>query len=192
MNLYLRLLRVLLGGWMQPRQHYTSTVDSRFRVMPHDLDAFGHMNNGRYLQIMDVARMKWMLATGVLAAIRQHRWSPVLGGGLVRYRHSLRFLQSYTVRTHLLGWQGQWFFLEHRFFDDAGRTVAVGVSRAGLRSAGRWVPASQVANSVSPDAQSPELPTYVSEWLAIEDAVCQRPQDRTQATPPSGPAQEAA
>ncbi|MEM8981752.1 MAG: thioesterase family protein [Pseudomonadota bacterium] len=192
MNLYMRLLRVLLGGWFSPRLPHTSTVDSRFRVLPHDLDAFGHMNNGRYLQIMDVARLQWMLTTGVLAAIRQHRWAPVLGGGLVRFRHSLRFWQTYQVRTHLLGWQGQWFFLEHRFLDKTGRTVAVGVSRAGLRHAGRWVPACDVANSVAPNASSPELPAYVANWLDIEEAVFRREQQHPSAGAPTQCPQEAA
>ena len=69
MNLYVRLFRVLLGGWIQTGSHYADTTLSRFRVWLHDLDAFGHMNNGRYLQIMDVARTHWMVRTGVLGAI---------------------------------------------------------------------------------------------------------------------------
>ena len=172
MNLYLRLMRVLLGSWFEARRHHSSPVDSQFRVMPHDLDAFGHMNNGRYLQIMDVARMQWMLSAGVFAVIRRQRWAPVLGGGLVRYRQALRLWQPYRVRTELLGWEGQWFFLEHRFLDAAGRTAAVGVSRAGLRHAGRWVPAAQVADHVESGAVSPALPSFVCDWLRVEDAVC--------------------
>ena len=35
------------------------------RVWPTDLDMNVHMNNGRYLQIMDVARAEWMMRTGV-------------------------------------------------------------------------------------------------------------------------------
>ncbi|NNC65690.1 MAG: thioesterase family protein, partial [Gammaproteobacteria bacterium] len=99
MNLYLRLLLVWLRNIAEAKRHYSHRAESRFRVLPHDIDAFGHMNNGRYLQIMDVARLEWMLQTQVAGAIRKNRWSPVLGGGAIRYRHSLTLLQPYRVHT---------------------------------------------------------------------------------------------
>lgn len=171
MNLYLRLLLVWLRNFGGHRQHYSHRCDSRFRVLPHDLDAFGHMNNGRYLQIMDVARTEWMLQTGVAGAIRQHRWSPILGGGVIRYRHSLRLMQHYRVLTRLLGWDHRWFYLEHAFVDQADRCVAIGVARAGLRNGGRWVPADEVATRVHPGALSPTMPDHVHDWINVEEAM---------------------
>ena len=53
MNLYLRLLLVWLRNIPAKKRHHSHGANSRFRVLPHDLDAFGHMNNGRYHQIMD-------------------------------------------------------------------------------------------------------------------------------------------
>ncbi len=171
MNLYFRLLIVWLRNVACATRHYTQATRSRFRVLPHDLDAFGHMNNGRYLQIMDVARVEWMLQTGVARAIRRYRWSPLLGGGVIRYRHSLTLLQSYRVRTRLLGWDRRWFYLEHCFIDGNGRCVAAGVTRAGLRDSNGWVHANVVANLVYPGALSPAIPSHISEWLELEDAM---------------------
>ena len=139
MNLYVRLLRVVLVGMIEASIHYADRTASRFRVWLHDLDAFGHMNNGRYLQIMDVARTHWMVRTGVLGAIRRNRWAPLLGGGFIRYRHSLKILQRYTVHSRLLCWDDRWFFLEHVFADRRNRPVAIGISRAALRKDGDWV-----------------------------------------------------
>ena len=174
MNLYLRLLWVTVKSWFRPTTHYSRALESRFRVLPHDLDAFGHMNNGRYLQIMDVARVEWMLRTGVAGAIRRNRWTPLLGGGFIRYRYSLRFLQPYRVRTRLLCWDTKWFFLEHVFIDPRGRHVAVGISRAALRSGGAWVPAQAVAETVHSGAASPNVPDYVMEWLELEEEMFRR------------------
>lgn len=170
MNLYLRLLRVLLAALLKQRVLYTAVIESRFRVWPHDIDLFGHMNNGRYLQIMDVARADWMIRTGVAGTIRRNRWAPLLGGGFIRFRHSLHFLQTYRVRTRLMGWDHRWFFLEHVFIDTNGRCLAKGISRAALRSRGKWVCTSEVAMDVHPDAtHSPELPEHVPQWLQLED-----------------------
>ena len=171
MNLYLRLLLVWLRNFAEAKRHYSHGTESRFRVLPHDLDAFGHMNNGRYLQIMDVARVEWMIQTEVAGAIRRNRWSPILGGGVIRYRHSLRLLQLYRVHTHLLGWDHRWFYLEHTFKDQHGRCVAVGVTRAGLRNGDEWVHADEVVASVHPGARSPAIPQHVHDWIELEEAM---------------------
>jgi len=168
MNLYLRLLLMMLRNLSADRHHHTHICHSRFRVLPHDLDAFGHMNNGRYLQIMDVARAEWMMQTGVASAIRKNRWNPILGGGFIRFRHSMKLWQSYRVLTRLLGWDKRWFYLEHCFYDSQQRYVAVGVTRAGLRKNGAWVMAYEVAEVVEPGAESPEIPEHVLEWLELE------------------------
>lgn len=171
MNLYLRLLIVLLKNLGGQRRHHLEVTESSFRVLPHDLDAFGHMNNGRYLQIMDVARTEWMLGTGVAASIRSNRWSPLLGGGVVRYRHSLRLLQRYRVRTRLLGWDARWFYLEHSFIDARNRCVAAGVTRAALYSQNGWVHADEVAASVQPGARSPAMPAHIRDWVNLEESM---------------------
>ncbi len=180
MNLYLRLLLVWLRNIPETKRHYSHGAESRFRVLPHDLDAFGHMNNGRYLQIMDVARVEWMLQTQVAGAIRKNRWSPILGGGVIRYRHSLRLLQVYRVHTRLLGWDQRWFYLEHSFKDNRDRCVAVGVTRAGLRSQNDWVHADEVVNSVHPGARSPAIPKHIHDWISLEEAMFRHGADRRQ------------
>jgi acyl-CoA thioesterase FadM len=169
MNLYLRLLLVLFGNLSKSRLHYSESVVRCFRVWPHDIDILGHMNNGRYHQIMDVARADWMLRTGVASAIRNNRWSPILGGSFVRFRQSLRMMQRYHVRTSLLCWDQRWFFLEHCFLDHRGECVAKGISRAALRKDGSWVHTDDVAFHVHPEASSPEMPGHVAEWMLLED-----------------------
>ena len=172
MNLYLRLILTWLRNRRSDARHYLHVARSRFRVLPHDLDAFGHMNNGRYLQIMDVARVEWMMQTGVAGEIRRQGWAPLLGGGAMRFRHSLRFLQRYEVRTRLLGWDERWFYLEHTFVHARMRSVAVGITRAGLRRNGQWVPATEVAEAVYPGATPPTMPGHVKDWTELEEAIC--------------------
>ena len=174
MNLYMRLLMTLLSGLIKPRLRYSDTSERRFRVWLHDLDAFGHMNNGRYLQIMDVARVDWMLRSGVAGVIRRGRYAPLLGGGLTHFRHPLKLFQSYTVRTRLVHWDARWFYLEHAFVDSRGRQVAVGVSRAGLRSNGAWADTNAIAKAVDVDAVSPVAPSYIESWLASDGELSRR------------------
>lgn len=171
MNLYFRLLRAYLYGLIGGGIHHAEPAESRFRVWFNDLDAFGHMNNGRYLQIMDVARTEWMTRMGIVAAMRRNRWAALLGGGVVRFRHSLRVFQLYRVRTRLLYWDDRWFFLEHAFIDAADRCVAVGVTRAAMRGAGEWIPTGRIVEAVRPGAEPPAPPAYLRDWLEIEERV---------------------
>ena len=183
MNLYVRLLLALWSGIRADRLQHNAVFKKSFRVWPHDLDAFGHMNNGRYLQIMDVARAEWMVRTGVLGTMRNHGWTALLGGGATRFRHSLSLWQSYEVDTRLLCWDQRWFYFEHSFLDLSGRCLAVGVSQAAIRDKKGWVCANRVAAEVAPDQPSPPMPVFLRDWLNLDEAMfchAQQPQmDRT-------------
>jgi hypothetical protein len=126
------------------------------------------MNNGRYLQIMDVARAEWMVRSGVVRSMRRRRWGALLGGGTTRFSRSLKLWQRYQVRTRVLYWDSRWFYIEHLFTDDAGRKVAVGVSRAALRHTSGWVHTADVVETIAPGATSPPAPNYLAHWKRLD------------------------
>ena len=181
MNLYARLFMALLRSWGGERAPHDEVNYSRFRVWPHDLDAFGHMNNGRYLQIMDVSRAQWMARTGVLRAMRRQKWGAVLGGNITRYRRSLKPFQSYSVQTNLVCWDDRWFFFKHMFLDRQGRCVAVGLSRAALRAPQGWVATCDVVEQVQPGVRSPEMPEYFKAWVQAENVMYRDAQPEAEA-----------
>ena len=168
MNLYLRLLVAVIRGLLRPKAPVSHVAESRFRVMLHDIDVFGHMNNGRYLQIMDVARAEWMARAGVLGAMWRNRWSAMLGGTTVRFRRSLSPFQRYIVRTRLLCYDSEWFYLEHTVATSTNNTIAVGVSRAALRGGGVWLSTEKVMSQVEPNVVSAPMPDYVKTLFQAE------------------------
>ena len=66
MNLYLRLLFLLLGIWRLPPRGLLEASRAVFRVLPNDCDMNLHMNNGRYLSFMDLGRVHLMAQSGLL------------------------------------------------------------------------------------------------------------------------------
>lgn len=171
MNLYFRLLLNLLISRWQTRINTSETTNSRFRVWPQDIDVFGHMNNGRYLQIMDVARTAWMSRCGALGAMIDNHWGAALGGGSIRFRKSLKAFERYEVTTRLLCWDSRWFYLEHGFVDSQGRCVAVGVSRAAIRSRKGWVRTGDIMALIDPEAVSAPVPDYLRQMGSAEEAM---------------------
>jgi len=168
MNLYLRLLL----AWLRSKRLGTLSpvvpLSTAFRVWPTDLDAFGHMNNGRYLQIMDVARFEWMVRCGMTSAMVKGKWSALLGGTLMRYRYALKPFQPYRVTTQLIFWDELWVYIEHRFINQKGRQVAAGIARAGMRKDGAWVSPQGALDDLFPGCCCPNEPAYLSAWLQAE------------------------
>ncbi len=189
MNLYFRLFIGLLCAAFRRPISVADSARNAFRVLPSDIDLFGHMNNGRYLQIMDVARCCWMLRSGVIGVMAKNRWSAVLGGGTIRFRRALKPLESYRVTTRLICWDRRWFYLEHGFIDRRGNCVAVGNSRAALRHKGKWVPAQRMIDLVAPGLTSEPMPAYLRDLNDNEDKMNQAfmsaYQPATQASSPS-------
>ncbi len=173
MNLYFRVLIAFLKNFLRPKMGYREALVSTHRVWLTDIDLFGHMNNGRYLQIMDVSRSAWMLRTGVARAMLANRWSAVIGGAVVRFRRTLRPLQIYRLETRLLSWDERWWFLQHRFVDREGRPIAMAIARCALRDSNGWVNTKMVLGAVSPDAIPPVPPEFAEHWLASENAMWQ-------------------
>jgi acyl-CoA thioesterase FadM len=140
-------------------------------VWPQDIDVFGHMNNGRYLQVMDVARVDWMRRTRILDRIWANRCSALLGGSVIRYCKALRPFERYRVHTSLIAWEARWAFLQHRCTNEAGELVALGYTRAALRNADGWVPPQRILDEVEPGLASAELPSLVRRWLGVDDGL---------------------
>ena len=171
MNLYFRVLIAFIKNVWRPRMDYRSVMVSTHRVWPTDIDLFGHMNNGRYLQVMDVSRLAWMIRIGVAQEMWHQRWGAVMGGAVVRFRRSLKAFETYRVHTRLLSWDERWWFLEHRFVDEDDRTLAVTVARCALRHNQGWVDTERVLRAVSPDAVPPLSPDIVAGWFTSEQAM---------------------
>lgn len=164
MNLYLRLLWLLLARRLRRRTNLWEPCETPFRVWPTDLDLLGHMNNGRYLTIMDLARMDLMLRSGTWRQLKARRWYPVIAGQTITYRRSLQPFQRFVVRTRVLGSDDRWLYLEQTFL--TGRDVAAqAIVRARfLRRSGGGVDVEELYELVGRPAEDPQMPAWVSRW----------------------------
>ncbi len=168
MNLLVRLIATLLVSWRASRVGILDQVRLRFLVWPNDLDNNLHMNNGRYLTVMDLGRTALMIRVGLLPVIAKRRWSPVVGGILVRFRRSLSPFQRYTLTTQLLGWDEKWVYLQQSFDTPRG-PACVAVVRACFRVKGGTVPSAEIMAALGqPDLASPPLPEAVQKWADAE------------------------
>jgi len=164
MNLFLRLLLVLLTARFRPRCGMLGPVRKRFLVWPPDLDVLLHVNNGVYLSMLDVARVDLLLRSGMAPILRKHGIYPVVAAQTIRFRRSLQLFQAFEVETTVLGWDQKAIIIQHHFLRQ-GEVVADAVVRSRfLRRRGGTVSARELLDLLGHTGPSPELPPWIDAW----------------------------
>jgi acyl-CoA thioesterase FadM len=167
MILFFRLIKVLLGILWRPPLALLDESIVEFRVWPNDLDLNLHMNNGRYLSLMDLGRLDLIFRMGMLRHMIRQRWRPVAASATIRFRRSLKPFQKFQIRTRLVCWDEQWIFFEQRF-ESEGRLVARGLIRAFLRGGAGNVPTAEILEVMGQNVASPPMPEFVALWRESE------------------------
>lgn len=168
MNLYFRLVWTWLRArFFKTRIAVGDPIELSLRVWPTDLDVNGHMNNGRYMTITDLAFVEYFTRTGLLAAALRKGWRPMLGGSLISYRRGLKPFTRYTLRFSMVCWDRRWNYLQFRFLHD-GKTMALGHAKGALVGRAGVVPIEQSRAALGLAAASPAFPPAVSAWILAE------------------------
>ena len=167
MNLYLRLLWTLLRCWRMPRITAGDTLMRSLRVLPNDLDINGHMNNGRYLTVVDLMLMEYFVRSGFARVMLREGWRPMSGGSFISYRRGLKPLQTYTLRFRLDACDGQWNYMRFEF-TCGGKVCAAGYMKGAAVSREGFVPNAVSYGKLGLALPEGALPAPVSHWLAAE------------------------
>jgi acyl-CoA thioesterase FadM len=135
----------------------------RMRVLPNDIDINLHMNNARYLNIMDYARTHLLARTRLLEHIIHSRWKPLVGAAWLTYRRSLPLFSAFSLTSRLVCWDDRWFYIEQTFTGKEG-LAAVGWVKGILRDANGSVNPQKVIEGVAPGVVSPPIPDAIVTW----------------------------
>lgn len=146
-----------------PRMHLFDEDLIRMRVWPNDIDLNLHMNNGRYLNVMDFARTHLLARAGLLEHIIRSRWQPLVGAVWITYRRSLPLFAKFEIASRLVCWDERWFYLEQTFTGRAG-LAAVGWVKGALRNASGVVEPQKVLEGVESGIVSPPMPDSIAQW----------------------------
>ena len=168
MSFLLRFIKV----WLQAqfgRKHPSLLADSlvHLRVWPNDLDMNIHVNNGRYLTLMDLGRMDLMFRSGAMKLWLAKGLQPLVGLSMCRHFKALTVFQPFILRTKVLGWDAKWIYFEQRF-ESKGQLYALGVVKGLMAGSAGPLPTAEVFAMLGITGESPALPAYVADWLSSE------------------------
>ena len=135
----------------------------RMRVWPNDIDLNLHMNNARYLSVMDYGRVHLLARTRLLSHILRSRWKPMVGAVWITYRRSLPVFSAFSLNSRMVCWDDRWFYIEQTFVTEEG-LAAVGWVKAVVRDAQGSVNPQRAMAAICPGAVSPAMPESMAAW----------------------------
>ena len=126
-------------------------------MLPNDLDLNLHMNNGRYLTLLDLGRIEMMIRLGLGPVVRKNRWNPVVASQKIAFLRALSPFQQFTIRTRIPGWDDKWLYF-HQTFEIGGDIYADAVIKTIFLSPKGRVPSEDLIRAIGADPASPPLP----------------------------------
>jgi len=171
LSLYFRLIWLFITANKRPLVPALGPSRITLTVLPNDLDALGHMNNGRFLSVMDLGRVDLLIRSGFYVVARKRRWFPLVGRVSIEYRKPLLPWQRYTIETRTVGWDDRWFYIQQVFLLQNEVAAVAGV-KAMIRSPQGAVSPADALMAVGAPTTSPEIPAcwaHLCERLSVSN-----------------------
>ncbi|HVG25146.1 MAG TPA: thioesterase family protein [Thermoanaerobaculia bacterium] len=159
MLLFFRIVVTILLSGLRRKVGPLESATVYFRAWPHDCDLNFHLNAGRYVSFMDVARVELIARMRVLRRALKRGWRPVVGGATITYRRSVMPFERFSITSRVAAWDEKWFYIEHLVHKQDGTLAATGVMRTLLRGPnGNVAPREMLALLGAEHLRSPEVP----------------------------------
>ena len=178
MNLWIRLIWYVATAWFRPSLTQPDEISRlSFRVWPTDLDLSLHMNNGRYLTIMDIGRLDFMVRTGLWRPLLTNGWTPIASGIAIRFRRELRLFDRFELETRLLAWSEVTVVMEQilRFSSGprSGQVASRALFKGGLydRQTKAFLPIARLMKEIGAEVEPPPLTPDVEAFLKADEAI---------------------
>lgn len=171
MSFLFRFAKVWLRSLLAPKVSGASQSSVlHFRVWPNDLDLNLHVNNGRYLTLMDLGRMDLMFRSGAIRYWFKGELTPLVGLSFCRHFKALRLFQAFELKTKVLGWDAKWVYFEHRF-EAEGKLYALGIVKGLMAGPKGLLPSTELMQLLGIQEASPELKAYLKDLNLSERGV---------------------
>ncbi|GAB5360671.1 hypothetical protein AAMO2058_000647300 [Amorphochlora amoebiformis] len=102
---FTKIPKKALTGWHQ----YSSMV-----IFP-DIDFNDHMNNARYNKALGMARLYFVVQSGLWQCMLRLRVKGGLKAVTIRFRREIKPFTRYKILSRLAGWDERSLFYEHKF-----------------------------------------------------------------------------
>ncbi len=174
MNLLVRSLWVLIVSCFKPRISPLEEISLPLRILPNDLDLNGHLNNGRYLLLLDLASLALFLRSGMVKQMVRLKLRPMVGGTIISYRKGLSLFERCTLAIRWVAWDDRWHYFRFIFLNANGTLSATGYFKGALVSKNGIYPTDEIFRQFGFNLKERKIPPAVAYWMASEKALFSR------------------
>jgi acyl-CoA thioesterase FadM len=167
MNLYFRMLVFILKSFFAKSLDPHEVSIMSFRVLPSDIDINLHLNNGRYLTMMDIGRLDFVMRTGLFKLMLKKKWLPVAVSVHITFLKELNPWTKFELQTRIVTWDDKWFYLEQNFIHNK-KIHASAIVKTTFREKGKIKNPHEITNLLKPQTLKPEMPLYLKELIEGE------------------------
>lgn len=162
---YLARLGITLAGSMaRGRLGPLDTSRLPLRVWPTDVDTYLHLNNGRFLTLMDIGRWDLSVRAGWVHRAMADGWRPVVAAATVRFRRELKAFEPFELVTRIAFWDDRSVYFEHRF-ERGDVLFAQGFVRAVVKRKGQSMSGPEVMAALGHSGPPPSPPAALGAWI---------------------------
>lgn len=165
MNLFWRTLWTILFSRFDAKVGLMDACRTSFYVLPTDVDILFHLNNGRYLSIMDLARTNQMIRCGYLKKFNDHAIYPVIASETIRFKKSINLFKRFDIITKIIGWDDKFIYVSQVFIrkNSICALSIVKVCFLSKKTTKRLTTA-EFTSLINLKQSSPVLPQWIHDW----------------------------
>lgn len=145
----------------------TSVV--RQRVWPHQIDFNLHMNNAKYLNVMEAARWTLFRHNGWFKHLFEKRINLVVASLEITFIRELNLFTGYEIHTKLTSWDEKYIYFEQRLMVKGKLYGHALVKMAGVRK-GKRALTPEICEAVSVDFNQAEMKDAITRWSEMTQA----------------------
>lgn len=168
MNLLFRLIKTLICGYFGKKLSVSEASHTSYMCWPNDLDTNLHMNNGRYLTLLDLGRTDFLIRTGLAKQVLKHKWMPVLASAKIEFKKPIHLWEKFDITTEFIGCDEKRFYIQQIMHNQKKEVLFKAVVKAAFVKKRKSVPVQQVFESLGHTKISDTLPNHVKLWLDSE------------------------
>lgn len=158
---------------LKERVHPLEAVRLDGRAWPWLCDYQRHINNARYLDLMDYGRFQWFMRAGVVKPMYSEGWNGVVASTQILYRREIPLLSRFQLETRILAWDDRWYFHEQRFLNERGQVASTALLRSSLRGKEGPVNIGRLFALSGFELESPEPSEELRAFIASTTAAAQ-------------------
>jgi acyl-CoA thioesterase FadM len=162
----LRFLRTILLCFLGRSRPLLSDFDLYFFAIPLIDTDLSRLFTHAYSSYMGLARWHFVFGSEFRAVALKKFWSPVTTAETINYKRSIKAFSRVNVRTKLLWWNENRFYLEHTFYVK-GQVRAHCYLEGLIRSPQGILKPNEVFGALGLRQEPPGISVDLQKWIAL-------------------------